>query len=338
MKVYVASSWRNTTQPEVVAALRAAGHEVYDFRHPAPGNEGFHWSEIDPEWKGWTPEDFIELLGHPVAERGFGFDMAALDGADATVCVLPCGRSVHLEAGYTAGQGKPVIFLLQGQLEPELMYKMGRWCVTTIEGAVVALAEIEAMWAPASPSYVSGVDMAAPEPAGGDNEVLKVSRACALTLLDKWKASMDDPEHQPPIEVHHIDLAVLRSAIGNKAWPKLFTAQDLQGAFFAWLDRGAPGTTKIIINDRNATWAALAAQLDGKAPEPVATIRPPASLVAGLHEVHEQIVAEVAAGTRPACDTRLEIGPEDCERCPHRPEGEGLFCEGRINKTAAPRS
>ena len=32
MKVYVASSWRNERQQEIVRALREAGHDVYD--HP----------------------------------------------------------------------------------------------------------------------------------------------------------------------------------------------------------------------------------------------------------------------------------------------------------------
>jgi len=51
MSIYVASSWRNTHQPSVVAALREAGHDVYDFRNPRPGDHGFHWSMIDPDWK-----------------------------------------------------------------------------------------------------------------------------------------------------------------------------------------------------------------------------------------------------------------------------------------------
>ena len=34
-RIYVASSWRNKYFPEVVDALRAAGHQVYDFRNPA---------------------------------------------------------------------------------------------------------------------------------------------------------------------------------------------------------------------------------------------------------------------------------------------------------------
>ena len=36
-KIYVASSWRNGVYPEVVAKLREAGHEVYDFRNPPSG-------------------------------------------------------------------------------------------------------------------------------------------------------------------------------------------------------------------------------------------------------------------------------------------------------------
>ncbi len=32
--IYLASSWRNDLQPEVLLALRDAGHAVYDFRNP----------------------------------------------------------------------------------------------------------------------------------------------------------------------------------------------------------------------------------------------------------------------------------------------------------------
>lgn len=47
-KIYVASSWRNQHQPQVVSFLREQGHEVYDFRHPA-GKTGFQWSQIDED-------------------------------------------------------------------------------------------------------------------------------------------------------------------------------------------------------------------------------------------------------------------------------------------------
>ncbi len=123
MKIYVASSWRNNYQPAVVELLRAAGYEVYDFRHPADGNDGFHWSEIDPAWKGWTPERFRECLEHPVARKGFAYDMEALMACDACVLVMPCGRSAHLELGWAVGAGKKTCVLLEDG-EPELMYRM----------------------------------------------------------------------------------------------------------------------------------------------------------------------------------------------------------------------
>ena len=52
-KIYVASSWRNPYFPEVVEALRAAGHEVYDFRNPPHGGAGFHWTDIDENAPGF---------------------------------------------------------------------------------------------------------------------------------------------------------------------------------------------------------------------------------------------------------------------------------------------
>jgi hypothetical protein len=143
-KVYVASSWRNQIQPEVVARLRAAGHNVYDFRNPKPEEHGFSWSEVNPAWLGWTPEQFIEDLysGHPAIERGFSNNKAALDWCDTCVCVLPCGRSAHLEAGYAAGQGKLVLFLLQPEaFEPELMYLLGHYCVSSIDELLKTVAE-----------------------------------------------------------------------------------------------------------------------------------------------------------------------------------------------------
>jgi hypothetical protein len=123
-KIYVASSWRNQYQPEVVKRLRAEGFAVYDFRNPAPGDHGFHWSEIDPAWKDWSPEKYRDALRHPVAVDGFNKDMAALQDCDVCVLVLPCGRSAHLETGWASGSGKLVMALVPEPIEPELMYSM----------------------------------------------------------------------------------------------------------------------------------------------------------------------------------------------------------------------
>jgi hypothetical protein len=142
MKIYVASSWRNPIQQEIVTHLRNAGHDVYDFRNPAPGQYGFAWSEVNPNWLDWTPEQFIADLysGHPAVERGFHLDRTALEWCEACVLVLPCGRSAHLEAGYAIGKGKRTLFYLHpDKFEPELMYLLGDGCVTTIEDLLLRL-------------------------------------------------------------------------------------------------------------------------------------------------------------------------------------------------------
>lgn len=123
MKIYVASSWRNLLQPLIVKVLRSLGHDVYDFRHPAPDNDGFSWSEIEPAWQNWTPEQYREALKHPVAARGYGFDIDALRNCDACVLVLPSGRSASWEFGYAMGQGKRAAVVMFDKCEPELMYR-----------------------------------------------------------------------------------------------------------------------------------------------------------------------------------------------------------------------
>jgi hypothetical protein len=134
MRIYVASSWRNTYQPAVVQVLRAAGHEVYDFRHPAPGDDGFAWTEIDPAWLSWTPAQYRAALQHPRAHVGFTHDRLALQRADVTVLVLPCGRSAHLELGYAAGVGQRTAVLMLEPCEAELMYLLvDRVCLSIDE-------------------------------------------------------------------------------------------------------------------------------------------------------------------------------------------------------------
>lgn len=140
MKIYVASSWRNEVQQDVVRALRADGHEVYDFRDPddrgVPG--GFSWREIDDEWQQWSPAKFRELVQHPIASVGFFRDFEAMQKADACVLVMPCGRSAHLELGWCAGAGKRTLILLAPG-EPELMYRLADGLCLSIDEVRSAL-------------------------------------------------------------------------------------------------------------------------------------------------------------------------------------------------------
>ena len=146
MRIYVASSWRNESQPFVVQRLRDEGFEVYDFRNPKEyaheSDEGFHWSDIDPEWMKWTPEQFINALDHPLATAGFKSDMEGIATAEALVLVMPCGRSAHLEMGYAAGAGIPIVILMADG-EPELMYKMATAFAIDLDGMVQSLKGIE---------------------------------------------------------------------------------------------------------------------------------------------------------------------------------------------------
>jgi hypothetical protein len=141
VKVYVASSWRNPTQPEMVSMLRSRRHEVYDFREPRPGEHGFSWHNLDatlprgPADLHLPARQIVEMLDHPVAEAGFALDMGALRWCEACVLLLPCGRSAHLEAGWAAGAGKFTVGLLADG-EPDLMWKMlDRLCSTPYEVA-----------------------------------------------------------------------------------------------------------------------------------------------------------------------------------------------------------
>lgn len=134
--VYVASSWRNRHQPTIVRSLEDAGYDVYDFRNPIPGNYGFSWKECGTEEELKDPSTYRDkILESQPAKRGFAYDMSALQRAFATVLVLPCGRSAHLELGYAVGMRQRTIVLLDTPLsEPELMYKMvDRICITISE-------------------------------------------------------------------------------------------------------------------------------------------------------------------------------------------------------------
>ncbi len=133
-RIYVASSWRNPLQPGVVEALRAAGHEVYDFRNPKPDNTGFSWRQILPDPPPWSAEATRRVLEHPIAKEGFDLDFSAMRWADTFVMLQPCGRSAALELGWAVGAGRQTFVLLADGQEPELMLKCAdRLCVSMEE-------------------------------------------------------------------------------------------------------------------------------------------------------------------------------------------------------------
>lgn len=141
-RIYVASSWRNCYQQDIVRDLRLHGHDVYDFRNPFNGVPGFAWSDIDPDWQGWSAARYRELLTtHPIAALGFVSDLRGMQWADTCLLVLPCGRSAHLEAGWFCGQGKRTIILTRDGEEPELMALLATDICISMEEVRETLAE-----------------------------------------------------------------------------------------------------------------------------------------------------------------------------------------------------
>jgi nucleoside 2-deoxyribosyltransferase len=134
LRIYLASSWRNAAYPDVLAALRAAGHDVYDFR-----SGGFSWKNVDPNYLNWSNAEFVDRVNNYAANGQFNADLNALDECDTLVLLQPCGRSAHLEAGYCVGKNKQVIVFLDGKSEPELMYRLTSGFVDNIESLLSAL-------------------------------------------------------------------------------------------------------------------------------------------------------------------------------------------------------
>lgn len=139
MKIYVASSWRNSYQETVVAELRNNGHEVYDFKNPPHGDGGFAWSDIDPNWQNWNTEQYNRALKHPIAQKGFNSDFDGMKWADCCVLVLPSGRSANTEAGWMKGVGKKVFVFSPVAQEPELMYALHDGIYSDYESLSVAI-------------------------------------------------------------------------------------------------------------------------------------------------------------------------------------------------------
>lgn len=147
MRIYLASSWRNEQQPVVLEALRIAGHDVYDFRHPAgEGSDGFAWADIGHDighavFDTFSARELAKMLEHPRAAQAFHLDMGALIDCEACVLLAPCGNSAHLEAGWARGNGKPLIVFVPHpmKIKPELMYLMADHMVSTVPHLVELL-------------------------------------------------------------------------------------------------------------------------------------------------------------------------------------------------------
>lgn len=132
MNLYVIGSLRNPTVTSVAAALRNAGHSVFDDWMAAGPEADDYWQRYEQE-RGHTLQ---QALRGAAANNVFAFDKRHLDAADAAILVLPAGKSAHLELGYMIGQGKKG-YILYPEGEPE------RWDVMYLFATGVFLSTIE---------------------------------------------------------------------------------------------------------------------------------------------------------------------------------------------------
>jgi len=213
VKIYVASSWRNERQPDVVAALRAAGHEVYDFKNPGSGMTGFGWKKILPDPAPWSAEKTREVLEHPIAQAGFDSDINAMCWADAIVMVQPCGRSAALELGWGAGAGKLTVALLADGQEPELMLKVADKIALSLDEVITWLSWREMHAAPDLGATVVHLE------------------ACAL--VEKARADM----HRDELHAAHAEAIALRAIIEGRTvapTPREIELHAAAGGWWLW--------------------------------------------------------------------------------------------------------
>ena len=138
--IYVIGSLRNPKIPEVSAALRGHGFEVFDDWFAAGPTADDSWREYEKA----RGRDFPAALKGHAATHVFGFDYRNLSRASSTVLVLPAGKSAHLEFGWTIGQGKTGVILLDEDPDRyDVMYKFATEVVTTLEGVVTIVGRTE---------------------------------------------------------------------------------------------------------------------------------------------------------------------------------------------------
>lgn len=232
-RIYVASSWRNTMQFAVVDALRREGHEVYDFKNP-PARTGFSWSQCHDEltkaFDERTVDGYLIAMQTDVAKAGFASDKAALDWCDTCILVLPCGRSAHLEAGYTAGQGKDTYFLLNpDKFEPELMYALGTAATPSLYQIIEWMDARESgdavRWHEENDAFCAN-DNLAPHALRALREMIELcfaSKASSSAISDAFQAEFQKEAHRPsdrtPAAVREewADVAILLEVFRNYA-------------------------------------------------------------------------------------------------------------------------
>lgn len=112
MKVYVASSWRNDFYGTLVGMLRAAGHDVFDWRDPPASKPIPSWKHLVDDPARVTGPRQRELYEHPDAVQALAADLGAVADADVVIGLQPFGVSATVEVMEARRLGKHVALML----------------------------------------------------------------------------------------------------------------------------------------------------------------------------------------------------------------------------------
>jgi len=104
MRIYIATAGDSHVYRALLVALRRAGHQPYDCMHPAPGS--------DPT----RPPDNPEARDSE--------DWNALIECEACVLLLPADNLGYLEAGFAAGDRRPLYIIGVEKSIPSILHDM----------------------------------------------------------------------------------------------------------------------------------------------------------------------------------------------------------------------
>jgi len=123
-RIYLASNFKNRDYPAILAALRDAGHQCFDFGSDDNASAfGSDQGYVDPNWAKFTPDTIrTYLTTEPTAVACFNRDHNALRWASVVVGIYPAGISGTAEVFWAAGQGKRTIIYLGSGSRGELMF------------------------------------------------------------------------------------------------------------------------------------------------------------------------------------------------------------------------
>jgi hypothetical protein len=117
-KIYIIGALKNSDIPEIAAQIRP-NYDVFD-QWITPGPDADQYLFEYAKKRGWN---YKEALTCYAARNNFEFDKRHIDSSDIVIMVMPCGKSGHLELGYSIGAGKEAHILFDKEPERfDLMY------------------------------------------------------------------------------------------------------------------------------------------------------------------------------------------------------------------------